>query len=106
MIKDLKKREEISSNLLDPISKLQNSIVVEYKDLKEFLKSFASEHTELSRDEIETFVSNSPTKKLRSPTDEDLFVNFSEIKELKQIWNFKYLENMKLLKQNANNVFG
>ena len=29
----------------------------------------------------------------------------SEIKKLKHIWNFKYLENMKLLKQNANNVF-
>ena len=73
--------------------------------LEGIFSSIASEHTELSRDEIENFVSNSPTIKIKKPTDEDLLVNFCEIKKLKHIWNLKYLENMKLLKQNANKLF-
>lgn len=105
LIRDLTKREEISLNILDPISRLENSVLVEYKTLNDFLKSFASKCCKLSQNEIENYMNNTPTKKLYSPTDEDLFYNLSEIKKIKDIWNVKYLENLRLLKQNANKVF-
>ena len=105
LIQDLKKREEISLNLLDPISRLDNSILLEYENLSRFLKSFALENTELSHCEIENYVNNAPTKKLYSPLDENVFLNFSEIKKIRDFWNKKYLENMSFLKDNAKAVF-
>lgn len=105
LMKDLKKREEISFNLLDPICQLDNSILLEYKNLSRFLKIFASENTELSQGEIESYVTNAPTKKLYSPLDENVFLNFAEIKKIKDFWNKKYIENMSFLKDNATTVF-
>lgn len=105
LLKDLKKREKISSNLLGPISRLENATLVEYKNIHAFLKSFIGEYTELSHDKIDNYVTGSPTKKLHSPSDEDLFLNFSEISKIKDYWNSKYLENVLFLKNNANSVF-
>ena len=104
-IEDLSKREAIQLKLLDPICRLENSILLEYENIHAFLKSFLREYSELSEHQIENYVTNSPTKKLSSPSDVDLFLNISEVQKIKNAWNIKYLNNISSMKRNANQVF-
>lgn len=104
-LKDLGRREEIQLKLLDPICKLKNSILIEYKNIHAYLKSFLREYFDLSETQIENFVVNSPTIKLSSPSEQDLFLNISEVQKIKNFWNIKYLNNIVSMKANANQVF-
>lgn len=104
-IEDLSKREVIQLKLLDPICRLQNSILLEYENIHPFLKSFLREYSDLSKNQIENYVTNSPTIKLSSPPDADLFINFPEVQKIKNSWNIKYLNNISSMKRNANQVF-
>ena len=97
-VDDLKKREFIQTKILKGISSLPNTTFVEYKDLSKYIFKFISQNTNLEKNMIKEYIINSPTKKLISPKDSDIFTNIEEINKIKFEWQNKYEENINTIK--------
>ena len=90
--KSMNRRMEIQSDLLHPISTMENAITIQYKNIHQYLISMILELTEMNKAQAELIVKNAPTKKLSGyyPNEQELFSNFEEVLKLKDFYNLSY----------------
>ena len=90
--KSMNRRMEIQSDLLHPISTMENAITIQYKNIHQYLISMILELTEMNKAQAELIVKNAPTKKRSGdyPNEQELFSNFEEVLKLKDFYNLSY----------------